>query len=79
MAAAGLGALLYYNFKVTGSPWLLPYVLHEQQYAAIANFVFLRMLKPCLPVYRHPEFQRLFADWVVRDAARIPGSSAYRS
>ncbi len=25
VAAAGLGALLYYNFKVTGSPWLLPY------------------------------------------------------
>jgi len=68
VAATGLGALLYYNFKVTGSPWLLPYVLHEQQYAAIANFVFLRT-KAVLPVYRHPEFQRLFADWVLRDAA----------
>ncbi len=68
VVAAGLGALLYYNFKVTGSPWLLPYVLHEQQYAAIANFIFLHP-KTVLPVYRHPEFQRLFADWVVRDAA----------
>ena len=68
VVAAGLGALLYYNFKVTGSPWLLPYVLHEKQYAAIANFFFLHP-KTVLPVYRHPEFQRLFADWVVRDAA----------
>lgn len=68
VVAAGLGVLLYYDFKVTGSPWLLPYLVHDRQYAAIGNFIFQHP-KAQLPVYRHPEFRTLFADWFVRDSA----------
>ncbi len=67
VVAVGLGALLFYNFKVAGSPWLLPYFVHDGQYAAIGNFI-LQHPKAPLPVYRHPEFRRLFAEWFVRDA-----------
>ena len=66
--AAGLAVLLYYNFKVTGSPWLLPYFVHDGQYAAIGNFIFQHP-KAHLPVYRHPEFRTLFAEWFVKDWA----------
>ena len=68
VVAAGLAALLYYNFKVAGSPWVLPYFVHDGQYAAIGNFIFQHP-KAVLPVYRHPEFRTLFADWFVKDSA----------
>ena len=68
VVVAGLAALLYYNFRVAGSPWVLPYFVHDGQYAAIGNFIFQHP-KALLPVYRHPEFRTLFADWFVRDSA----------
>ena len=66
VVAAGLAVLLYYNFKVAGSPWVLPYFVHDRQYAAIGGFIFQHP-KTLLPVYRHPEFKRLFAEWFVKD------------
>jgi len=68
VVAGGLGVLMYYNFKVAGSPWVLPYFVHDGQYAAIGNFIFQHP-KAILPVYRHPEFRRLFADLFVEDSA----------
>ncbi len=68
VVAAGLAALLYYNFRVSGSPWLFPYFVHDEQYAAIGSFIFQRP-KVVLPVYRHPEFRRLFAEWFVSESA----------
>lgn len=37
--AAGLVFLAYYNFRVTGSPWRLPYFEYEQRYAGTPYFV----------------------------------------
>jgi hypothetical protein len=68
VVAAGLAALLYYDFKVTGSPWALPYFVHDGEYAAIGSFIFQHP-KTLLPLYHHPEFRTLFADWFVRDSA----------
>jgi len=66
VVTAGLAALLYYNFRVVGSPWVLPYFVHDGQYAAIGGFIFQHP-KALPPVYRHAEFRRLFADWFVKD------------
>lgn len=44
-------AMLAYNRAVTGSPWQMPYQLHEAQYAIAPLFLFQK-LRP-EPVYRH--------------------------
>jgi len=69
IVAAGLGMLLYYNYAITGNPWLLPYILHDRQYAAIGNFIFEHP-KAHLPVYRHAEFRTFFAEWFVKEVAQ---------
>jgi hypothetical protein len=40
--AAGGAANVYYNWRVTGSPWLTPYQLHEKQYSVAPNWLFLK-------------------------------------
>jgi hypothetical protein len=57
--------LLYYNFRITGSAWMLPYILHDAQYSAVGNFFFIPP-KMALPAYRHPEFKQMFADQYVQ-------------
>jgi len=66
VAAAGGALLLFYDFKVTGNPWVPPYVVHDQQYGAVSNFLFVPP-KAHPPVYRHAELQALFADRYVQD------------
>jgi hypothetical protein len=42
---------LYFNARVTGKPWELPYQVHERQYAVANNFAWSRDNPE--PVYRH--------------------------
>jgi hypothetical protein len=47
----------WYNWRVTGSPFRLPYLPYIEQYAAAPAFLWQRL--PAVPEYR---------DWVLRDA-----------
>lgn len=49
----------YYNWRVTGDPWKLPYVVHERTYGATP--VFLWKQAGPMPEYRHAELRRLHA------------------
>jgi hypothetical protein len=52
--------MAFYNFRVTGSALVMPYLAHERQYAAASAFFWI---KPhSLPVYRH-EVIRQFWLW----------------
>jgi hypothetical protein len=47
----GLAAMLYYNYRVTGNPLLMPYAVNQAQYGASPIF-WMMPLGPT-PVYRH--------------------------
>jgi hypothetical protein len=51
LAVVGLGCMSAYFWRVTGSPWTMPYQLHEKQYAITQPFIW----QPELPAphYRH--------------------------
>ena len=54
---ATASAMMYYCWRVTGDPLLMPYVVHERQYAISPSFI---LLPPRLePVSRHP----IMAQW----------------
>jgi hypothetical protein len=63
-----LGFLAGYNRAVTGDVATLPYVLHEERYAAAPNFLVQEPIER--PRYRHPEFERLWAGWVLAEYER---------
>ncbi|HXR18201.1 MAG TPA: hypothetical protein VN777_18545 [Terriglobales bacterium] len=48
VAAAGTG---YYNFRVTGNPFLMPYVVSQRTYGQAPAFLWRKPLPP--PSYRH--------------------------
>lgn len=62
--SAGLAWMGYYNLRVTGSPWLLPYVVHMKTYQFVPLFVFGSLGK--MPVYRHDVMAQLHRDWELR-------------
>ena len=49
--AATVGAMSYYNFRVTGNPLRLAYQVHEATYAVVPLFLFQK-LSP-MPLYHH--------------------------
>jgi hypothetical protein len=56
-------AMAAYNRSVTGDPLLMPYTLHEQQYAVAPIFLW-QSLRP-EPVYRHAAMRDFHGDWEV--------------
>jgi len=68
--AVPLGAVLlvfgaeigYYNWRVTGSPLLMPYVLHERTYGIAPLFIFGKPRPE--PVYRHLEIRNLQEEYL---------------
>jgi hypothetical protein len=57
------GAMGFYNQRVTGSPFQMPYMLHEANYAVVLPFLW-QDLRP-EPNYRHKEFRNLYVGYVV--------------
>jgi hypothetical protein len=58
LATVGTG---YYNWRVTGSPFKLPYILHAQQYVSMPHFLW-QAPRP-EPEYRHEVMRRFHLDW----------------
>lgn len=61
LAATATG-MAYYNWRVTGSPWKMPYAAHEETYGA-APFFLWQPAGP-LPEYRHARIARLHS-WLL--------------
>ncbi len=57
----GAGAMLYYNYRVTGHALWMPYALYQAQYGA--SPLFWMMPRGPSPVYRHEEIRRLWEVW----------------
>jgi hypothetical protein len=57
--------MAYYNQQVTGSPWKLPYAVHEATYGVSPLFV-CQTVKP-MPEYQHAAMQNYFTNWGLRD------------
>ena len=60
LAAAWMG---YYNFRVTGDPFRLPYQVHEATYAIVPVFLSQSLKAP--PPYRHQAFRDFYTGWSV--------------
>jgi hypothetical protein len=62
-AICGLSALWlgYYNYKVTGSPLVLPYIVNNRMYAASPQFWLMPDMP--MPVYRHEIVRKIWAVW----------------
>jgi hypothetical protein len=57
-ASAGMG---YYNYRVTGKPWLIPYSVNQRMYSASSNF-YLLPAGP-VPTYRHEVLRKFWLEW----------------
>jgi hypothetical protein len=58
---AGLAGVAYYNYRLTGDPFLMPHALHQRLYGIAPMFW---MLPPAPePVYHHEAIRRLWAEW----------------
>ena len=51
----------YYNYRVTGKAWLMPYVANQMTYAAAPHFWFLP--EGSSPVYRHEVLRKFWTEW----------------
>lgn len=60
LAAAG-ALLAYYNWRGTGNPLLMPYVVNDRDYLSTPNFVWQEMGAPIH--YRNPQFDAAFNGW----------------
>jgi hypothetical protein len=57
------GAIGFYNKRVTGSLFQMPYMLHEATYAVAPNFLFQGIRSA--PSYRHKELREVHVDFMV--------------
>ena len=55
------GGMAYYNWRITGSAWTLPYMLHWKTYRVEPLFVWQRE-RPA-PSYNHEVMRRLHTQW----------------
>jgi hypothetical protein len=59
--AGALAWMAYYNYRVAGDPWMMPYVVHARTYAATPHFWLLP--EGAQPTYRHEVIRKLWAEW----------------
>jgi hypothetical protein len=72
MLVGGAAWMGYFNFRVTGSPIILPYTVNNREYASAPHVYVLPAGKP--PVYRHAVLRAMW-EWeaeVYRSARRDP-------
>jgi hypothetical protein len=62
LAIAGAG-MAYDNYRVTGNALLLPYQLHDQQYAVTSVFMWAKTHAE--PIYHHAVMREFWAEWFV--------------
>jgi hypothetical protein len=74
---AGAAWMGYYNYRLTGSPVELPYVVHERQYAVVPLFI-AQELRPA-PVYRHTRLREFYAEWAVSEYRKQKSEGFLRS
>lgn len=53
--------MAYYNYRVTGSPLDLPYLVNQRMYGSVPAFWLAGELPKV--AYRHEEIRRLYVDW----------------
>jgi hypothetical protein len=58
---ATLAAMGYYNHRVAGRPWTLPYMVHEATYASTPAFLWQPL--PPAPHYRHAIMAENYLGW----------------
>ena len=70
----GLAAMLYYDYRVTGNPLLMPYALNQRTYGVAP--VFWMMALPPAPAYHHEVIRQFWNGYEVADlrpgARRVP-------
>ena len=72
----------YYNWRVTGNPWVMPYAAYQEQYAMAPQFLF-EQPRPYL-TYRHLDIQKLHEDylrfyrWQRQSWARLAKATYYK-
>lgn len=61
ICSAYLSVQLYYNYRVTGDPLTLPYLVQRRTYAVAPTFLFES--RRSAPTYRHPEMKDFYLKW----------------
>ena len=68
--AAGSAATGYYNYRVTGSPRLLPYSVHDKEYAVVPA-LYVLPLRVGSPIYHHDIFRKFYVGNQLADYWRV--------
>ncbi len=55
-------AMGYYNYRVTGKPFLLPYTVNDRTYAPVRPLYLIPPAQPA-PTYRHEMIRKLWMEW----------------
>ncbi len=74
LLAVSAFAMGYYNWRVTGSPIRLPYLVHEAQYDPAPSFIWQH--PRIIPAYRHKVMQDFYTGWAMewyRDTQTFDG------
>jgi hypothetical protein len=61
LLAVSAAAMGYYNWRVTGSPIRLPYMVHEAQYDPAPSFIWQQ--PRIVPAYRHKVIEAFYNGW----------------
>jgi hypothetical protein len=61
VAGLALAAMTFYNYRVTGHPWLMPYQAHDAQYTMTP--VFLWQHPRPEPIFRHAVMRQFWVDF----------------
>jgi hypothetical protein len=67
MLSPAIAWLGYYNYRVTGGPWLLPYTVHERAYAVAPGLLWQKP-RPDIQ-FRHEPMRRFHTTWSYRPYA----------